>query len=103
MMALDLDQHFDASSGRAPGREKGHIPVGDVAADQQAARPQARSRVVVFGGVEIGLFAIDPIVQSRVPFVPSPADWRCHADGSSVRAISSAVPARWGLPYHDPK
>jgi hypothetical protein len=29
------------------------------------------------------------------PFVPSPADKRCHADGSSVLAISPVVPARW--------
>src|SRR5580692_10423762 len=48
-MSLDLDQHLDAGSGRAPGREEGQVSVCDVAADQQAARPQADPRVVVFG------------------------------------------------------
>src|ERR1700692_3010106 len=64
-MPLDLDQHLDARSGRAPGGEEGHIPVGDVAADQQAARPPAGACVIVFGSIEIGQFAIDPIVQPR--------------------------------------
>ena len=64
-MPLDLDQHLDGGSGRAPGREEGQIAVGDVAADQQAARPQAGARVVVFGGVEIGQFEIGPVVEPR--------------------------------------
>ena len=64
-MSLDLDQHLDACSGRAPGREEGQVSVGNVAADQQAARPQSDARVVVFGSVEIGQFAIHPVVQPR--------------------------------------
>src|ERR1700692_1661753 len=42
-MPLDLDQRLDARSGRAPGGEEGHIPVGDVAADPHAGRPPARA------------------------------------------------------------
>ena len=38
-MSFDLDQGFDARSGRTPGREEGHIAIGDVATDQQAPRP----------------------------------------------------------------
>ena len=63
-MSFDLDQSFDARSGRTPGREEGHIAVGDVAADQQTPRPWAGSLVVIFGRVEISQFAIGPVVQS---------------------------------------
>ncbi len=63
-MSFDLDQSFDARSGRTPGREEGHIAIDDVAADQQASRPQTDSFVVIFGRVEIGQFAIGPVVQS---------------------------------------
>ena len=38
-MSFDLDQGFDAGSGRTPSGEEGHVAVGDVAADQQAPRP----------------------------------------------------------------
>lgn len=41
-MALDLGQDFDGCSKRAPGGEKGHIPIGDGAPNQQAPRPKAR-------------------------------------------------------------
>src|SRR4029077_8836074 len=41
------------------------VAISDVAADQQAARPSADARVVVFGSVEVGQFAIHPVVQPR--------------------------------------
>src|ERR1700756_4973674 len=64
-MPLDLDQRLDARSGRAPGGEEGQVSISEVAADQQAARPQASACVIVFGGVEIGQFAIHPVMQPR--------------------------------------
>src|ERR1700757_2589554 len=63
-MPLDFDQRLDAGSGRAPGGEESQVSISDVAADQQAARPQAGACVVVFGSIQIGQFAINPIVQS---------------------------------------
>jgi hypothetical protein len=47
----------------APGGEEGEIAVGNVAADQKTARPLSRKSAVVFAGIEIGQFDIDPIVQ----------------------------------------
>ena len=38
-MTFDGDQRGDWGSGRTPGREECHLAVGDVAADQQSARP----------------------------------------------------------------
>ena len=38
-MAFDCNQRFDGCSRRTPSGEEGKIAVGDVAADQQAARP----------------------------------------------------------------
>ena len=65
--ALDLDQRLDAGARRAPGREEGQILIGDVAADQQAARPLACVcvRDIVFVGIEISQLAIDPVVLAR--------------------------------------
>ena len=92
-MSLDLDQSFDARSGRTPGREEGHIAIDDVVADQQASRPQTDLFVVIFGRVEISQFAIGPVAALRSP---SPADRRFHDEGSSARAISDAIPAIGG-------
>jgi hypothetical protein len=63
-MSFDLDQGFDTGSVRTPGGEERHVAVGDVAADQQTPRPWAGSLVVIFGRIEIGQFAIGPVVQS---------------------------------------
>lgn len=41
-MPLHLHQRFDRCPGRTPRREVGEIVIGDVSADQQAPRPQAR-------------------------------------------------------------
>ena len=57
-VAFDLDQGVDAGPCRTPGGEEGQVAIGDVAADQQAASPQARSGLVVFAGVEVGQFAV---------------------------------------------
>lgn len=50
-------------ASRAPCREEGEIPVADIAADQQAAGPQPRLGLVIFGGVEIGEFTVDPVTE----------------------------------------
>ena len=38
-LALHPHQRFDGRPGRAPCREEGQIAIGDIAPDQQAARP----------------------------------------------------------------
>ena len=68
-MSLDRDKRLDGGSRRAPGREEGEIAVTDIAADQQAARPQTWPVQVVFGRVEVGEFAGEPVMQP-CPFGP---------------------------------
>ena len=47
-MAFDRDQRFDGGSGWTPGGEEGEIAIGDMATDQQTARPQALICAVEF-------------------------------------------------------
>ena len=59
---LDFRKLFDGRSLWRPGREEGEVAVGDLAADQEAARPRlAFERLAVLTGVEIGEFDISPI------------------------------------------
>ncbi len=53
---LGLDQDFDGCSERTPGGEKGHIPIGDRAPDQQTQCSKAHERPVVFLRIDIGEF-----------------------------------------------
>jgi hypothetical protein len=62
-VAFHLDQGVDAGPGRTPGGEEGQVAIGDVAADQQATGPEARSGLVVFGGVQIGQLTVGPVMQ----------------------------------------
>ena len=62
---FDLDQGLDPGPGRAPGREEGKLAIGDGAADQEAARPQAGEAIVVLGSLKIGQFQVGPIVETR--------------------------------------
>ena len=62
-MAFDLDQGVDAGPRASPGGEEGQVAIGDVAADEQAAGPQAGLAFVVFGGVQIGQLAVGPVMQ----------------------------------------
>ena len=57
-------QRLDGCADRTPGGEEGEIAVGDVAADQQAARPGAGECRIKITGIEIGKIEIDPIMQS---------------------------------------
>ena len=68
-VTLNLDQDFDGCSERTPGGEKGHIPIGDRAPDQQTPCPKAHERPVVFLRIEIGEFEISPVVEPRA-FAP---------------------------------
>ena len=63
-LPFDLDQRLDGRSNRTPSGEERHLSVGDVAADQQAARPKTGERGCVFGDVEICQVAVRPIVQA---------------------------------------
>src|ERR1700737_3119197 len=64
-MAFDRHQRFDGCSRWTPGGEEGEIPIGDMATDQQTARPQTMICAVKFFDLEIGQFEIAPIVQPR--------------------------------------
>ena len=61
-MAFDLDQGVDAGPGRSPGGEEGQVAIGNVAADQQAAGPEARCGLGVFAGVQIGQLVVGPVM-----------------------------------------
>src|SRR3954452_15524141 len=63
-MSLDPDQHLDRRAGGAPGGEEGEISIGDVAADQEAARPKAGPSLVVLTSIEIGQFQVRPVVEA---------------------------------------
>jgi hypothetical protein len=90
-MPFHLHQRVDWRPGRTPCREEGQIAIGDVAPDQQAARPGPGPLRVVFGGVEVG----QQYAQScnRAPLVPSPADRRSQSAGARLCATVSALPA----------
>ena len=61
--SLDADQGLDRRAGRAPGREVGALAVSQAAPDQEPPRPQAG---LVVGTIEVGQFAVGPVVQPRV-------------------------------------
>src|SRR4051794_38715480 len=84
-LSFDIDQHRNRGTGGAPGGEEGQLAISDIAADQKAPGPQTGQALVVFGGVKIGQFQVGPVEQPR------------QAEGSSVLAISVAVPATGGL------
>ena len=63
-MPFHPDQCFDRGALRALCREESHIAVGDVAADQKAACPDAAESVVIVAGVAIGQFQIDPVMEA---------------------------------------
>src|SRR5271168_5360495 len=89
-MAFDQHQLLHGRALGAPGGEEGQIAVGNVAADQETARPLCGEGAVVFAGIEIGQFEIAQSCR-RGPLVPSPADRRRHAPSGSVCAIFAAV------------
>ena len=64
-MTFDGNQRGHWGSGRTPGREECHFAIGDVAADQQSARPDLVFRAAEFTGFEVGEFHVAPIVQAR--------------------------------------
>ena len=110
-MAFDPEQSCAARSGRTPSGEKGEFTVGNGAADQQTARPQAGSVRVVFGCVEIGQFAIGPVIEPR-PFGArsrrqarlrrriEPVRDRCGRAGDRRLANPGAKPVLGGNPEH---
>ena len=57
-------ESFERRAERAPGREEGHRPVGDGAADEKATCPRAR-RPIELPGVEISEIEVMPVVQPR--------------------------------------
>ena len=61
--SLDRHQGRERRAGRAPGREVGALAVAQAAADQQPPRPH--TGLVVVGTIEVGQFAVGPVVQPR--------------------------------------
>ena len=64
-MAFDIDERPDGCSGRTPGGEVGEVAIGNIAPDQQAARPQAMVFIVEFFSFKVGEFKIAPVMQPR--------------------------------------
>ncbi len=62
-MAFNGNERLDARPGRAPCGEECQIAVADVAPDQEATGPKPRFRLVVFVGIEVGEFAIGPVMK----------------------------------------
>ena len=64
-MPLDRDQRFERCSRWTPSGKEGEIAIGDVATNQQTARPQTFICTVGRFGLEIGQFEITPVMQPR--------------------------------------
>ena len=72
-----------------PGREEGEIAVGDVAADQQPACPDACESHVEIIGVKISEFKIGLVMQSRALGKPDVSIGLMHgAKGQEFRAVA---------------
>ena len=87
-VSFNFDEFGDASPGRTPRREVGKSAVCHVAADQKTARPQARRSFVVLRSIEVGEFAISPVIEPR-PFGAVPG-----REPPPVRGISAKLPQR---------
>src|ERR1700730_888102 len=70
-VTLDADQRLDRRSCRTPRGEVSEIAIGDVASDEQASCPQAVDFIVELVCLEIGQFAVAPVMQPW-PFGPRP-------------------------------
>lgn len=83
-MAFHRHQLFHGRALGAPGREEGQIAIGDVAADQEAARPFAGKGLAIFSAIQIGQFDIGPAMQARL--------W-CHRPptGAAMRSWEELV------------
>ncbi|WP_459178780.1 hypothetical protein [Sinorhizobium meliloti] len=64
-MAFNGNERLDARPGRAPCGEECEITVADIAPDQEATGPKPRFRLAVFVGIEIGEFAVRPVMKPR--------------------------------------
>ena len=64
-MTFDTDQCLNRCSRRTPGGEVGEIAIGDIASDQQAARPQTMVFIVELFGFKVGQLEVAPVMQAR--------------------------------------
>src|SRR5580698_9096157 len=64
-MAFDIDERHDGCSSGTPCGEVGEVAIGNIAPDQQAARPQAVVFIVVLFRFKISQFEVTPIMQPR--------------------------------------
>lgn len=62
-MAFNGNKRLDVRPGRAPCGEECEITVADIASDQEATGPKPRFLFVVFVGIEIGEFAVGPVMK----------------------------------------
>lgn len=80
-LAFDGHQRLDGCANWTPCGEEGEVAIADVAADQQPASPKARFGLVIFVGVEIGEFAIGPVMKPFT-FGSFAGGEGCHASGA---------------------
>lgn len=82
-MAFNGNERLDVGPGRAPCGEECEITVADIAPDQKATGPKPRFRLVIFVGIEIGEFAVGPVMKPRASTGERPVV--IAADAESVR------------------
>ena len=90
--SLDADQGLDRRAGRAPGREVGPLGVSQAAPDQEPPRPQAG---LVVGTIEVGQFAVGPVVQPRALRPVARRQTRPGRRSKAVRDRLGAARHRW--------
>ena len=83
-MAFDGNKRLYSCPGRAPGCEEGKIAVADIATDQEAPGPKTRFRLIIVFGIEIGEFAIDPVVK--------PGTFGTRTSGQALPGIGRDIP-----------
>src|SRR4029453_18705651 len=66
---LDAHKCLDRCPGRAPGREKGELPLGQAAPDQESPRPGPPQGRVELVGFAVRQPQVTPVIQPR-PFAP---------------------------------
>ena len=62
-MAFDGNEGLNGRAGWAPCREESEIIVADSAADQKVAGPKPGLGFIIFVSVEIGEFAVGPVME----------------------------------------
>lgn len=62
-MTFDGGESLDAGAGLTPCREEGEVTIADIPPDQEAPGPKPRLGIIIFLDIEIGEFAIGPVME----------------------------------------